>query len=844
GAGVQTNTNSRWGDYSSMNVDPTDDCTFWYTQEYYATTDTTPTTAPFGVNWQTRVASFKVNPTCVAPAQGTLVVNVTNCATGLPVSGALVSIDGNLYGATGASGSNSSQLAPGSYTVTASATNYVAGTTSVTITDGNTTVVNVCVTPVPLIQTAGSTITAESCSPADNAMSPGETVTVDFGMKNVGTAPTSNLVATLQATGGVTSPSGPQSYGAVPNDGSTVSRPFTFTVDSSASCGATITATFDLQDGPNNLGTVTYTFRLGALGFGSTTATYSTGNIATPIPDVSTVDIPISVSDVGAVADVNVKVRLNHTFDGDLELRLIAPDGTTVMLSDNRGGSGDNFGTGANDCSGTPTVFDDSASTAIASGSAPFAGTFKPDQPLAGLNGKDINGTWKLRVSDTAAADVGTVFCVQLEISRREYLCCPFTGGTPGIVPQPPATLVSECGTNGAPDPGEVVTMSFPLVNNGSAPTTDLVATLQSSGGVTPHSGPQSYGSLSPIGGASVARNFTFSVSSAVACGGNFVATFDLTDGPMFLGTASFTIKAGGTFTNVSTFSNTGAITIPAVGTGATAGAPANPYPSNISVSGIVGTVTNVRVKLTGLNHTFPGDVDMLLVGPTGQKFTILSDVLGTNDWVNINYTLDDSGATLVPSTGTAVSGTFRPTNYGTGDLFPVPAPLGPYQFPATAGSATFASVFNGQNPNGTWSLYVVDDAGADAGNVSGGWTLEITTEDPVCETIPVVDVTNVSVDKPSLWPPNHKMVDVTVNYAVASCSFCTLSVTSNEPITGTGDDDIGPDWEIVDSHKVRLRAERAGTGTGRIYTITITCQNGVNTDVETVQVKVPLTKK
>ncbi len=99
--------------------------------------------------------------------------------------------------------------------------------------------------------------------------------------------------------------------------------------------------------------------------------------------------------------------------------------------------------------------------------------------------------------------------------------------------------------------------MSFPLVNNGTAPTTDLVATLQASGGVTPLSGPQSYGALSPIGGVAVARNFTFAVSSAIACGGTFVATFDLTDGPMFLGTASFTITAGGTVTNVSTFSNT-----------------------------------------------------------------------------------------------------------------------------------------------------------------------------------------------------------------------------------------------------------------------------------------------
>jgi subtilisin-like proprotein convertase family protein len=840
GGFIQANTASRWGDYSSTNLDPSDDCTFWHTNEYYL--DDQP---GITAEWHTRIGRFKVNPACVAPAQGTLQVNVTNCATLAPVQGAYVSVNGNLYGATGAGGQNNSQLAPGSYSVLVSAPGYQPiAAVPATITNGNTTVINVCLTGIPSIQSAGSTITAESCPPADNAISPGETVTIDFGMKNVGTAPTANLVATLQATGGVNSPSGPQSYGVLPNDGSTVSRSFTFTADSNLACGNSITATFDLQDGPNNLGTVTYTFKLGSLGFGLTTATYSSGNIAVPIPDVSTVDIPITVGDLGAVGDVNVKVRLNHTFDGDLELSLIAPDGSTVLLADNRGGSGDNYGTGANDCSGTHTIFDDAASAAIASGVSPFAGSFKPDQPLAALNGKDITGTWKLRVSDTAALDVGTVGCVQLEISRREYLCCPFTGGTPGIQAQPPATLVSECGTNGAPDPGEVVTMSFPLVNTGSAPTTNLIATLQNSGGVIPISGPQSYGALSPIGGVAVARNFTFAVSSLIACGANFTATFDLTDGAVFLGTASFTIKAGGTVTTSTTFSNTSAITIPAAGTGASTGAPATPYPSNITVSGITGTVSNARVKLNGLNHTFPSDVDMLLVGPLGQKFTILSDVIGSADWININYTLDDNAAALVPSSGTPVSGAFKPTNYGTGDLFPAPAPAAPYLFPATAGVATFGSVFNGLNPNGTWSLYVVDDLGGDVGNISGGWSLEIITTDPLCESIAPVSITAVSVNKPSLWPPNHQMQEVTVNYAVTSCSSCTLSVSSNEPVDGTGDGDAAPDWEIVDNQHVRLRAERAGSSNDRIYTITITCLNGVNTDVKTVQVVVPHDKK
>jgi uncharacterized repeat protein (TIGR01451 family) len=104
-----------------------------------------------------------------------------------------------------------------------------------------------------------------------------------------------------------------------------------------------------------------------------------------------------------------------------------------------------------------------------------------------------------------------------------------------------------------------------------------------------------------------------------------------------------------------------------------------------------------------------------------------------------------------------------------------------------------------------------------------------------------------VVVDQPTLWPPNHKMVDVRIDYTAtdnctpASSITCTLSVSSNEPVNGTGDGDTSPDWEIIDAHHVRLRAERAGNGEGRIYTITITCiDSGGNRSIKTVTVVVP----
>jgi hypothetical protein len=90
-------------------------------------------------------------------------------------------------------------------------------------------------------------------------------------------------------------------------------------------------------------------------------------------------------------------------------------------------------------------------------------------------------------------------------------------------------------------------------------------------------------------------------------------------------------------------------------------------------------------------------------------------------------------------------------------------------------------------------------------------------------------------------------MVDVTVSYSTAdNCSLpsaisCALSVASNEPVNGLGDGDQTPDWTIVDNHHVKLRAERSGTGAGRVYTVTITCTDQAGrSSSQAVTVNVP----
>ena len=114
-------------------------------------------------------------------------------------------------------------------------------------------------------------------------------------------------------------------------------------------------------------------------------------NTSQAIPDKGTLTSSITVPDTYYAADVNVTVNMTHTRDEDLDVFLVAPDGTRVELFTDVGGTGDNF---------TGTTLDDNAATAITAGSAPFSGTYRPEGDLTTVEGKSVQGTWKLEVTD------------------------------------------------------------------------------------------------------------------------------------------------------------------------------------------------------------------------------------------------------------------------------------------------------------------------------------------------------------------------------------------------------------------------------------------------------------
>jgi hypothetical protein len=170
---------------------------------------------------------------------------------------------------------------------------------------------------------------------------------------------------------------------------------------------------------------------------------------------------------------------------------------------------------------------------------------------------------------------------------------------------------------------------------------------------------------------------------------------------------------AGKRFKTVTkTFANNGQIAIPGSGT-------ATPYPVTVHVGRFRrAKLLDVNLSLRNFSHSFPDQVDILLVDPHGRNALVMSDVGGNDNADNLTITLDDEAGAALPLSSQLSSGTFLPTNDGAIDTLPAPAPL-------SSGNVAL-SAFNRVNPRGQWLLYVRDDNAGDNGLIAGGWSLEI----------------------------------------------------------------------------------------------------------------------
>ncbi|MBE7501406.1 MAG: DUF11 domain-containing protein [Verrucomicrobiales bacterium] len=147
-----------------------------------------------------------------------------------------------------------------------------------------------------------------------------------------------------------------------------------------------------------------------------------------PIPDGGTLRAPLFIDRDGVVKDLQVEVRLDHSWLDDLRVTLEHPDGTAVRLLPEGVFFGQNLGQGACGPDVVWTRFDDAAAAPITSGVAPLAGAFRPHQPLATLLNRPLQGEWELVIADVNVEDVGTLLCWQmpLEFAEQGYQCEPF----------------------------------------------------------------------------------------------------------------------------------------------------------------------------------------------------------------------------------------------------------------------------------------------------------------------------------------------------------------------------------------------------------------------------------
>jgi uncharacterized repeat protein (TIGR01451 family) len=547
-------------------------------------------------------------------------------------------------------------------------------------------------------------------------------------------------------------------------------------------------------------------------------ATFSnTGSISLPDPNCTDPDkaVPypstIAVSGVtGPIADVNVTLNgVSHPFQEDIDALLVGPAGQNLVLVSDAGNglsSATNvtltlddeaasdlpvtqWGAPNSSVSYRPKDYDPGGAVDIFPAPAPAPSTATA---LSVFDGTDPNGTWSLYLTDDACDTGGSVgggWALNITTS---------TGA---------ATTTSEISSPNPSTVGQSVTFTATVMSGGSPVTTGTVTFKE--------------GATVLAANVSVNASGQASFSSSTLAEGNHVIT------ATYNGTASFATSSGSVNQRVdnatvhtgNTYCNPGAITTPV-----TLGA-ATPYPSNIFVTGAPTTLGDVNVQLKNVTHPFPEDMDMLLVGPAGQNLVLVSDAgNGSSPANNVTLTLDDAAASVLPQGpwGAANSSvTYQPKDYDPGaevDTFAAPAPA--------PSAATALSTFNGSNPNGTWSLYVVEDGIPDAGTIAGGWCVTLTPP-------PQADVAVTKTDSPDpVVAGGNITYSIGVSNSVAGSTAASVVLTDAMPANTTFVSLASPGGWTCNSLTV------GGTGTLTCNRASLTPADGAQSFTLVVRVK------
>lgn len=116
----------------------------------------------------------------------------------------------------------------------------------------------------------------------------------------------------------------------------------------------------------------------------------------------TTINVPVNFN----ISDIHVSLDITHTWNDDLDIFLTSPAGTTVELSTDNGGNGDNYN----------VIFDDTSANILPTSNTTIAGTYRPEGSLSDFNDEDANGNWTLTITDDTNQDGGTINSISLEI--------------------------------------------------------------------------------------------------------------------------------------------------------------------------------------------------------------------------------------------------------------------------------------------------------------------------------------------------------------------------------------------------------------------------------------------